>query len=363
MNGTAAILCIARNELPFTEEWLEYHFGLGFDRIYYVSTDADFNRVADFFDGNRWQSAVELLHFHRFEPGWQITCYNQVLPLIKEDWVLVLDLDEFLYLHSFSSIQDYLQSFGDSVTQIQFPWLILMSRRYYNSRVLDIAGQSEKHASDHMKSIIRRRCVNGLRVHAHVFRQGRNCLSSGAEAGNSSRHEVFLTDPMYYRKHPFILHFCSRGHYDVLARILDHQFFNSKGGEPEARRLSAYLLNEPDWSNLPTRYMLNLFFSELARVDTEIPLPAAGAKTDVRMLERLFLSNMRRIVDFESAGLEAPETSFEDRFQLDWKLATQSLAGHVDLRDYGRCDSQLQYIDTLRKSLEARANQAITTRA
>jgi hypothetical protein len=139
----------------------------------------------------------------------------------------------------------------------------------------------------------------------------------------------------------------------VLARILDQQFFNSKGGEPEARRLSAYLLNEPDWSNLPTRCMLNMFYSELPQVDIEIPLPMAEARTDVRQLERLFLSNIRRIVDFGAGDLEAPETLFEARFQLDRKLASQSLTGCLDLRDYGRCSTQEQYINRLRESLSA----------
>ena len=39
---TTALLCVARNELPYTEEWLEHHLSLGVDHIYYVSTDTDF---------------------------------------------------------------------------------------------------------------------------------------------------------------------------------------------------------------------------------------------------------------------------------------------------------------------------------
>jgi len=358
VTGSTAILCIARNELPFTEEWLEYHFGLGFDRVYYVSTDPDFNQIAEFFDDSKWRTGIELLHFHRFEHGWQIACYNQALPLIKEDWVLVLDLDEFVYLPSFSTIREYLQSLGDDVAQIQFPWLILLSQSYYHGRVLDIAAQCQRHASDHVKSMVHRRSVSGLGVHAHRFREGRNCLSSGVEADNKSRHEMFLAETMYYREYPSILHFCSRGHYDVLNRIIDHKFFNSKAGEAETRRLSDYLRNEPDWSNVPTRYMLNLLLSELVRVDMEISLPVTEAKTDVRRLEALFVSNIRRVVDFEVSDLEATATSFEKRFQLDRKLATLNLAEYVDLHDYRQCNTQEQYIDRLRRSLEVGQSSA-----
>ena len=84
--GTA-ILCIARNESPFTAEWLEYHFKLGFDRIYFVSTDASFEIIEEFFERSEFRSRIELLHFDDFRPGWQMGCYNTFFPLVKEEWV------------------------------------------------------------------------------------------------------------------------------------------------------------------------------------------------------------------------------------------------------------------------------------
>ncbi len=39
-------LCSGRNESPFLEEWAQYHLDLGFDRLYYVSTDDDVAQIS-----------------------------------------------------------------------------------------------------------------------------------------------------------------------------------------------------------------------------------------------------------------------------------------------------------------------------
>jgi hypothetical protein len=353
LTRTTAILCIARNETPFAEEWLEYHLGLGIDRIYYVSTDSDFHEVQQFFGNSRYRFGVELFHFDTFTPGWQIRCYNQFLPLIQEDWILVVDLDEFLYLNPFSSIQDFLSGFPDDVGQIQFPWLILMSKDYCSDRVLEIAGHAEKHVSDHVKSMVFRQCTTGLGVHSHNISQFKSCLSSGVVTERKDRHELFLTDTAYYHQHPFVLHFFSRGHYDALNRIMDHQFFNSKNGERERSRVLDYLLNEPSWSNIPTRYMLMEFYSTLTTVDTRCEnLPELESKTDLANLKTILLRNIKKVIDCDWVHLEALETSFENRFHLSEKLATQSVSGLCTLDDYRECKTQLEYVAKLRKSLQ-----------
>lgn len=260
---TTAILCIARNEVPFTEEWLEHHFSIGIDRIYYISTDSDYSRVEAFFEGSRFRTRVELLHFDSFEPGWQMRCYNAHLPLVEEDWVLVIDIDEFLYLNSASSIGSFLETIDGNVGQVQFPWLLSMSQEYFHSRTSEIASQAVNHLSDHVKSMVRRRDVGSLGIHNHQIGGLKSILSSGQEMPNRPRHSFLFDDARYCERHPFILHFCARGHFDVLNRIIDHQFFNEKNGQHESERLARYLLGNADWSHMPNRYSLMKFYASL----------------------------------------------------------------------------------------------------
>ncbi len=65
---SAAIICIARNEAPYTAEWLEYHFGLGFDRIYYISTDEDSSPIKALVEKSGFMSRVHFFHIADWEP-------------------------------------------------------------------------------------------------------------------------------------------------------------------------------------------------------------------------------------------------------------------------------------------------------
>jgi len=349
---TTALLCIARNETPFTEEWLEYHFSIGIDRVYYVSTDSDFPPVRAFFDRSRYRSRVELFHFDSFRPNWQIQCNNAHFPLVEEDWILVIDIDEFLYLHSWPTIREFLKTVPHDIGQIQFPWLNLMSSEYCHDRTFDILSQTEKHVSDHVKSMVRRRYSTGLGIHSHGIRGSKSCLSSGVEAPSKSRHPFLLSDTQYCREHPFILHFCTRGHFDVLSRILEQQFFNSKCGPLEKRRVQDYLQNEPNWSNIPTRFMLMEFWSSLPTADVQCATSKLESRTDVRALKKIFLSSINKILDFDGADLRNTEIRFEHRYQLAHKMRSHDSLAAYDVDDYLKCDAQLEYIGRLRKSLE-----------
>ncbi len=349
--STTAILCIARNEGPFVEEWLEYHFSIGIDRVYFVSTDSDFAPVKTFIDGSKFRSRIELLHFADFTPGWQMRCYNAHLPLIAEDWVLVIDIDEFLYLNTFPTIGDFLEKVGDDIGQIQFPWLILMSLNYSEARVVDILSQSEKYVSDHVKSMVRRSCCTGLGIHSHAIHGLKNCVSSGHQAPYKNNHSAFFSDVQYCEKHPFVLHFCSRGHLDVVNRILDHHFFNTKNGQAEHDRLASYLTGVPDWSNIPTRYLLMKFFSSLPTSNAPCSITGIQSRTNLRELETIFWRNIRRIVDFEGRDHEMTTTRFEKRYRLAEKLSNQDLSGVYSLDEYQKCSSQLEYVGRLRSAL------------
>ena len=354
---TTAIMCIARNESPFVEEWAQYHLELGFDRLYYISTDEDFSRAQRSISQSPFRSSIEVLHFDDFQPGWQIRCYNAHLPLIAEDWVLVIDLDEFLYLHPFSTIHEYLETIGEDVGQIQFPWLLHMSSRYSQDRVLGIVDESAGYVSDHVKSMIRRECTSWVGIHAHDVGRLKNCLSSGVEVPASSRHTALLSDPAFFDEHPFVLHFASRGHLDVMNRMMDHQFFNAKSSHAERPRLARFLLEPANWSSIPTRCLILQFYRSLPRTDIHLPVPALEARTDVRDLQEIFLAHVQTLVDFDCSDLAEVEERFERQYRYAMKLAAldrlvlRDPTRVLPMEEYLECGTQEDYIDRLRKSL------------
>ena len=349
---TTALLCIARNELPFTDEWLEYHLGLGFDRVYYVSTDSDFAAIREFFDRSPCRDQVELSHFETLGPAWQVRCYNERLPSIREDWVLPLDVDEFLYLQPWENIREYLASAPAQVNQLQFPWLNLISSDYWLDRTFDLLSRSDPRLSDHVKSIVRVRDVFQLGVHAHTLRGTKSCLSSGQEVTAISRHSFLLEDTGARIEHPVILHFCARGHMDVLIRIVEQGFHNQKCGSPERQRLRRYLREDASWANIPTRYMLMQLWSSMPKANVQLRLPQLQSRTDVHHLKATFRASMQRILGFDGPIEDVAEW-FEDRYHLARKIRAHNQAAHYDAGEYLKHSTQLAYIEARRKSLDS----------
>ncbi len=147
------------------------------------------------------------------------------------------------------------------------------------------------------------------------------------------------------------MHFYSRGHFDVLNRIMDHQFFNEKNGPIEKKRVLKYLLNDARWSNIPTRFMLMQFYSSLPKANVQCSMPKIVSRTDVNGLKQIFMGLMPKIIISDDIDCENIETRFENRYHLSNKLRRQHLSPIGDLHDYLKCNSPLAYVNKLRRSL------------
>jgi hypothetical protein len=348
---STAILCIARNEQPYLTEWIEHHLKLGFDSIYLVSTDECYQDIIDYFDTSEFKSKVSLYHFNQFERGWQISCYNNFFPKVKEDWLMVLDIDEFLHLGKHENVQCFLNSMDDEISQIQLPWLNLVSQNYFQDKTVDILGSPQGYASDHVKSLVRCKDVAGINPHAHNIRNSKNALSSGQELQQNYKHELFVRDTSYYNKHPFVMHCSSRGHFDVLMRVIDHQFFNSKSGDGERKRLFQFLTEGANWQTIPNRFLMLKFYETMPRVSLTLTTPNLMSTADTDSLFKLFLRNIKKIVDFNPSERSVLEQSFETQYNFQAKLNSLDLSGRCDVEEYLQCGSQLEYVEKLRRRL------------
>lgn len=117
-----AICCIAKDEDRYIDEWIEYHLGLGFDKIYVFRDDWDWVGRKDY--GGRVVSGNAL----RVENP-QVPMYNHFLSNYGAiyDWVLFIDVDEFLVLKNHDSVKSYLKAHSGN-RSIGVNWVLFGSK-------------------------------------------------------------------------------------------------------------------------------------------------------------------------------------------------------------------------------------------
>ena len=106
------ILSIQRYEnIKDIEEWLDYHFNLGFDHIFLM----DNNDEKDALQINKDNLTIIPYYGQRNDGTdwvWQREAYTFGIEYIKQfdyDWISIIDIDEFITLFNHNNIQDFIQ--------------------------------------------------------------------------------------------------------------------------------------------------------------------------------------------------------------------------------------------------------------
>ena len=99
-----ALVCIAKNEDHYIDEWIDYHKKVGFDDIFIYQNNW------------RWSGESENVHKIDFDGNnLQIIAYNNFLFTYKDnfDWVAFFDVDEFLVLKKHKNIKEFLSDYSN----------------------------------------------------------------------------------------------------------------------------------------------------------------------------------------------------------------------------------------------------------
>lgn len=99
-----ALVCIAKNEDNYIQEWIEYNLKLGFDNIFIYQND--------------WRTTIENPKVVKLEMDGinrQRDAYNHfIINYHKEyDWVAFFDVDEFLVLKKHKNIKNFIQDYKE----------------------------------------------------------------------------------------------------------------------------------------------------------------------------------------------------------------------------------------------------------
>lgn len=102
-----ALVCIAKNEDHYIDQWIDYHFKLGFTKVFVYQNNW---RYSGKYVGD---STVELIEFDGVNK--QLDAYNNFIQnnYDKFDWAAFMDIDEFIVLKKWSNISDFLASYAD----------------------------------------------------------------------------------------------------------------------------------------------------------------------------------------------------------------------------------------------------------
>jgi hypothetical protein len=127
---TLCLLAIFKNESHILKEWIEHYLNQGVDKIFLVdngSTDSYYSILQPYISTGK----VDLVKDNKKYA--QVELYNKhFLHKCKAyDWVIVCDLDEFIYGRKYcNSIKEFLSKVHDSFSQVFIPWKMFGSNGY-----------------------------------------------------------------------------------------------------------------------------------------------------------------------------------------------------------------------------------------
>jgi hypothetical protein len=130
MTTTLCLVAIFKNESHILKEWIEHYLNQGVDKIFLVdngSTDSYYSILQPYISTGK----VDLVKDNKKYA--QVELYNKhFLSKCKAyDWVIVCDLDEFIYGRKYcNSIKEFLSKVHDSFSQVFIPWKMFGSNGY-----------------------------------------------------------------------------------------------------------------------------------------------------------------------------------------------------------------------------------------
>ncbi len=152
------ICAIIRNENDYLEEWINYHFSIGFNRIVLYDNHSQ-PAVSKLWEQLPIpvQAKVQVLPWE--ENNAQIMCYTCHAQQSKAQWTAFIDADEFIILKNHKTIGEYLGTLGPTISSVWLHWVCHSANGHWKK---PIGGVMENYTKpcvrplhDHFKTIAR----------------------------------------------------------------------------------------------------------------------------------------------------------------------------------------------------------------
>ena len=178
---TVCVVAVFKNEAHAIYEWIDHHREEGVSHFFLIdngSTDDSVRRLQKY--------GEQLVTLVRDPTVFaQENLYNRhfLTHVGAYDWVIALDLDEFLFARKGKTLREVLTSANDEVSEVQVRWKMFGSNghteqppgilEFFTERC-DFARQ--KHIMDNVKSFARTLRVARIGVHEHKLIHGKRIV-------------------------------------------------------------------------------------------------------------------------------------------------------------------------------------------
>lgn len=121
------ICAIAKKENDYIREWVEYHFKIGFDKIYLWDNNDPKGERFEYVINDYIQNEKVIIIDCRGKKYFQRPAYTQFYKIYSTtfDWCAFIDIDEFIFLNRHINITDYLsEQIFNNFYAIRLNWVV-----------------------------------------------------------------------------------------------------------------------------------------------------------------------------------------------------------------------------------------------
>lgn len=272
-------------EAPYLNEYLAYYRKLGVNHFYLINTEPECRSRLEAVVKGHFKTHVTIIDLPAGQKVFK--AQNLALPLLKQDYVLSLDMDEFLFTHG-RSLSWIVQRMPGSI--YMFRWLMMPSAELYTSSIMSLINNKTGFASHEHKVMVKCQHLEELKEH--------NARLKGRYGRRISFNQ--------YRHQPFIIHVAARGVYDVFNRLLNQRFNDGKNIKLDsvsqndwnspANILATIKDPQRNFDKLPARLRVLALQCDLK--DAASFKPKAnhlGQTTDLKLLRQITLDSIRKL--------------------------------------------------------------------
>ncbi len=257
--STAVISRFMTIDLPYYSQWLEYYDKLGFDYFYLYYIDDYFEenleKVLTYYPKDKIQ--IIKVDKNKVYPN---AVFKKILLDIKEEYVINVDSDEFLYLGGMN-VKDFLKKFKN-FNYFRFNWLMAPSLNEKNNSLNDILydKKSPKYFLAEYKSLSKTKFINFKNTrtpHDFIIKQmfKKNIKKLISLKLNKNIQNV--------NKKFFIIHFCYRDMLDCFYKQLSQTLFLVKD-----KTINYFFNDTITFKSMPKRFLV--YFSEIINNNPKI---------------------------------------------------------------------------------------------
>jgi hypothetical protein len=217
-----ALVCIAKDEDNYIDEWIVYHTKLGFDKIFVYQNDWQYNIEYDI---------IEKIEFNG--SARQIEAYNEFMQNRSSDfeWICFLDVDEFITLKKHKDIKSFIEDYKDSEC-IALNWHFFGDNTIEFDNEYSVIKRFKKRHYDsngHVKTIVK----TNKSIHMEVHAPNINWVDVEKNVGNGP-FSKYSNDSIAFIAHFFckteqeFTRKVNRGRADILAKrpIEEYNIYN-----------------------------------------------------------------------------------------------------------------------------------------